>query len=54
MIHDDLSNFLFKILQIKRSDVMGLDYSSSGYGYKEVEINPQVELNLYLRAEAIS
>ena len=54
MIHDDLSNFLFKILQIKRSDVMRLDYSGSGYGNREVEINPQVELTPYLRAEAIS
>ena len=54
LTHDDLSDFLFKTLQIKRSDVMGLDYSGSGYGHREVEVNPQVELTPYLRAEAIS
>ena len=52
--NNNLSDFLFKILQIKRSDVMGLDYSGSGYGSREVEINPQVKLTPYLRAEAIS
>ena len=50
LTHDNLSDFL----QIKRSDVMGLDYSYSGYGNRDVEINPQVKRIPYLRAVAIS
>ena len=46
--HDDLSDFLFKELKIKRSDLIGIDYTTSWYGHREVELRSGIDLSPYL------
>ena len=41
---DELSDFIFKILKIKETDNIGLDYF---YGHKEIELKPGVDLTPY-------
>ena len=50
--HDDLSDFLFKILKIKRGDIVGIDYSGSGYGHREVELKAGVDPDPFIRTAA--
>ena len=48
LTHDDLSDFLFKDLKIKISDLLSIDYTGSSYGHREVELKPNVDLTPFL------
>ena len=48
LTHDDLSDFLFKVLKIKHSDLLFIDYTTSWYGHREVELRPDVDLSSFL------
>ena len=45
---DELSDFIFKILKIKETDNIGLDYF---YGHKEIELKAGVDLTPYLHMD---
>ena len=48
LTHDDLSDFLFKDLKIKHSDLLSIDYTTSSYGHREVELLPGVDITPFL------
>ena len=48
LTHDDLSDFLFKDLKIKHADLLSIDYTTSSYGHREVELLPGVDITPYL------
>ena len=48
LTHDDLSDFLFKTLKIKHTDLLFIDYTTSWYGHREVELRPEVDTSRFL------